>query len=372
MTGLTTWTTRSVPHHTGLEPAPPRVSPADAQPWCNFVLWTPVGLPPEYTVDTGTLRRQAPPGRSPSPGEGRTPWSTNNTAVYRYEVSGPGCRFRIKQFLYEWPFPALDQPCLWNSPTTALPLDDRYLLWRGVDYLRRPGASARLARTTIELSILDGELSDERAVEFYRALRPADPAAAAAIAATPLAELSYWARHPAAAMVSVPIGLWLLRRSQPDHPDEMPVGAAAAGALAQAAGLPGRLGVFDVDSAVRFTGPGRETETEIVYAGGPDRGHELRLIVARAGAGRLEVPARAEPHPGHRQVVPVGGVPVQLGWLDERYGPFHAVFALPGTGVEAMLLSSAGVGLDRRWYTGVLTELLRLLRGSPVGAGGAR
>jgi hypothetical protein len=372
MTGAATWTARSVSDHTALEPAPPPVPPADAQPWCNFVLWTPVDLPAGYTVDTGTLRRQAPPGRSPDPAEGRTPWSTNNTAVYRFEVAGPGCRFRIKQFLYEWPFPALDQPCLWNSPTTALPLDERYLLWRGVDYLHRPGASARLARTTIELSIMDGELSDEQAVAFYRALRPVDPAAAAAIGATPLAELSYWARHPDAAMVSVPTGLWVLRRSQHSHPDEVPVGAAAAVAVTRAAGLPGMLGGFDVDSAVRFTRPGRDTETEIVYAGGPDRGHELRLIVQRPGAGRLEVPARPEPHPGHRQIVPTGGVPVQLGWLDERYGPFHAVFAVPGTGLEVTLLSSAGVGLDRGWYDGVLADLLHVLRGSPARSGALR
>jgi hypothetical protein len=359
---VTGWAARSVADHADLEPAPPRMPPAAAQPWCNFVLWTPVGLPPAYTVDVGTLRREAPPGRVADPVAGRTPWSRNNAAGYRFEVETSGGRFRVKQFLYEWPFPALDQPCLWNSPTTPLPLDDRYVVWRGTDYLGRAGASARLARTTIELSTMDGELTDEQVVEFFRALRPVDPVVAAAVTATSLAELSYWSRHPDAAMVSVPVGLWVLRRAQPDHPDERPVGGAAAAELVQRAGLPARLGGCTVDSALRYSGPGRATETEVVYAGSADRGRELRLIVQRPGDGRLELPARPEPHPGHRAEVELGGLPVQLGWLSAAYGPFHAVLPEPASGLEVMLLSSAGVGLDRAWFGAAIEGLLAALR----------
>lgn len=361
---MTGWSARRVADHADLEPTPPRIPPAAAQPWCNFVLWWPVDLPSVYSVEVGTLRREAPPGRVDEPLAGRTPWSRNNPAGYRFEVGLPGGRFRVKQFLYEWPFPALDQPCLWNSPTTALPLDDRYVVWRGTDYLGKAGASARLARTTVELSTMDGEPTDEQIVEFFRSLRPVDPGAAAAVTATPLAELSYWARHPDAAMVSVPVGLWVLRRSQADHPGERPVGGAAAAALARRAGLPARLGGCTVDSALQYFGPGREDETEVVYTGGADRGRELRLIAQRPGRGRLELPARPEPHPGHREQVGIGGLPVQLGWLSAAYGPFHAVLAEPFSGLEVMLLSSAGVGLDRQWFGAAVEDLLAGLRGA--------
>jgi len=102
----------------------------------------------------------------------------------------------------------------------------------------------------------------------------------------------------------------------------------------------------------------------VVYSGGGDRGRELRLIAQRAGRGRLELPARPEPHPGHREQVEIGGLSVQLGWLSAGYGPFHAALAEPCSGLEVMLLSSAGVGLGRQWFGAAVEDLLAGLRGA--------
>lgn len=311
------------------------------------------GIPDDCELRVGTLRKEAPPGRAEGHIEARTPWSGNNLVSYRFEVVGSGRRLRVKEFLYDWAFPALDLPCLWKSRTRAVPLDPRYVLWFGVDYLGNQAAAARLGRTTVELSVLEGEFTEQEVVDLFRAFRPADPVAASAIADTPFSALSYWARRKDAVNLIVPVGLWKFRRGE--HSSEWEAGDAAV-ALVGEWGLSASLGDLRLDSAARMKdGKGRQ-EIEAVYVGGPDRGAELRLIAQRPGGGNLHVPADEEPHPGERTNLRVDDVDVQLGWIDERYGPFQAVSAAGG--LEFTLLSGTGVGLDRTWFLGAVRELL--------------
>ncbi|MGW6929022.1 hypothetical protein ACWGE0_03095 [Lentzea sp. NPDC054927] len=306
---------------------------AEAQEWCNFVVWQPFSLPAGLAWRATTVRRESRPGRA---GEvaGHAGWTTNNPAAFRAEIAGDGRRGRLKQFLYDWAFPALDHPCLWRSSTRAVPLDDRYVLWFGTDHLGNAAASVRMARTMIEWSALEGEFSDDEVLAIFSSLAPVDPVAAKAIADTPFAALSYWARSSDAPMIDVPIGLWRLRRWSDEDAHE--------GRWGHQAEVPAALGGFTVDSVAVFG-----AETECVYTGGPDRGHELRLIVQRSGAGRLELPPVPEEHPCHVS----GG----LAYIDERYGPFDAVVALPGHDVR--LLSSSGVGMDRAWFADAVAQV---------------
>src|SRR5262249_13040221 len=123
------WKHRVLAQASDLETTPPTLPPRQAQPWCNFAVWTPEGLPGPYVTVTGTLRKESPPGIPQAETAGRTPWSANNPCAYRFEVRGPGGRVRVKQFLYDWAFPALDHPCLWDSSTRAVAIDDRHVLW---------------------------------------------------------------------------------------------------------------------------------------------------------------------------------------------------------------------------------------------------
>lgn len=349
------WNHRKVADAAALEKVPPGVSPDQAQAWCNFVLWTPDRVVDDCELRVGTLRKEAPPGRAEGHIEARTPWSGNNLVSYRFEVVGQHRRLRVKEFLYDWAFPALDQPCLWKSRTRAVPLDERYVLWFGVDYLGHQAAAARIARTTVELSVLEGEFTDQEILDLYRALRPADPVGASAIADTSFAALSYWARRKDAVNLVVPVGLWKFRRGE--HASQWETGDAAA-ALVGEWGLPSSLGDLWLDSAARMEDGMGRLEIEAVYVGGPDRGAELRLIAQRPGGGNLRVPADEEPHPGERASLRVHDVDVQLGWIDERYGPFQAVAADHAGGLEFTLLSGTGVGLDRTWFLAAVRELL--------------
>lgn len=348
------WQHRTLEDPADLEDVPPSMPFAEAQPWCNFVLWAPGEIPSDCEARTGTLRREAPPGRPSAVTAGRTPWSANNPS-YRFEIVGDRRRLRVKQFLYDWAFPALDHPCLWDSDTLAVPLDG-WALWLGVDYLGNRGASARLTRTTIEVSVLEGGVGDDELVDLYRSLRPIDALAATAIAATPFASLSYWARRPDAEAISVPVGLWRFRHDD-EHNAEWTIGVEAEALVAEWS-LPRELGGLPLDSAAHVREADDRAMVEVVYAGGEDRGRELRLVAQVPGQGRLQLPSDAESHPGTREEMTLDGHAVQLAWIDADHGPFDAVIARTGAGLEAKLLSSTGVGLDRRWFLDALRTLI--------------
>lgn len=346
------WQHRTCANASELDDLASTVTVAQAQPWCNFILWVPEHLPDECFLHTGTLRREAPPGKPEEPIEDRGPRDGNYLSSYRFEIVGPDRRVRIKQFYYDWAFPAFDHPSLWKSHTHAAVLDDTHVVWFGVDFRGKRAAAARLGRTTIELSILEGDFSEVEILELYRFLRPASPTAASTIAATPHSQLSYWSRHADAAQLVVPIGFWKFRRGA--HQADW-----TATEWVQELGLPTAVVGLELDSAAQIRLADDRAEIEMIYAGGRDRGVELRLIAQRPGQGGLCLPADAEPHPGHREQIRHCGLDVQLGWNDERYGPFQAVFATPDAAWEATLLSSAGVGLDRGWFLTALEAFVR-------------
>lgn len=247
---------------------------------------------------------------------------------------------------------------MWESRARAEPPDDRRVVWLGTDYQQHPAASARLHRTNLELSVLTGEFSEQEIIDLYRAMRPAAPAAVALFAQTPFSELSYWARQPDAAKIDVPIGLWEFHRPR-SHESHWRTGKEAVPLVADL-GFPLTLNGLELDSAARFVDEGRE-EIEALYTERPQRDRELRLIAQRPGRGSLHVPAEPEEQPGERAELRIDSGTVQLGWIDERYGPFQAVFQAANDrgAVEATLLSSAGVGLDREWFLSALAAAMR-------------
>lgn len=349
-------------HHTldtaaDLEAAPPAMSPADAQAWCNFVLFAPGNLPAGTELARASLRREAPPGRDGDLTVGRTSWSENNPAAYRFEASGGGRALRVKQFLYDWAFPALDHPALWESSTSAVPIDDEHVLWYGTDYMGHQAASARMARTMVELSVLRGTFADDEILDFYRSLRAVDDIAAVEIANTPFADLGYWARRPEATAIAVPLGLWNIH--QPDTIRLRWSTGRRASEVLTTYHLPKVLGDLPLDSAATDEGKAL-VAAEVVYTGGSRRGRELRLHVYRNDHD-LPHPER-ERHPGHDEPLSLHGRRVHLAWIDDRHGPFDAIITTPSGKPSLRLLSSTGVGCHRTWFLGALNHLLDGMR----------
>ncbi|MFH8614703.1 hypothetical protein ACH4E8_06455 [Streptomyces sp. NPDC017979] len=347
------WMHRVLDDPADLDDTPPALSAAQAQPWANFVVFVPDGLPADTRLGEQSLRREAPPGRVGDSTAGRTPWSANNPAAFRFEVHGEDRRLRVKQFLYDWAFPALDHPALWESRTEAEPLDEHHVVWHGTDYMGHAGASARIARTTIELSVLDGTFTREEITDLYRSLRPVAPEAVTALAATPFAALSYWARRPTASVISVPLGLWDLR--QVDTATITWRTAGAPDAPSGAAAVPHRLGDLALDSIATHHGPS-PVASEHLYSGGPGRGRELRLYALNAE--HLPAAIAPETHPAKHEDITVAGRRVRLALIDDAHGPYDAVIHDAQGRPAWRLLASADTRTDRRWFLRALDDLL--------------
>ena len=354
------WKPQALDDPAALEREPPRVDAAEAQAGCNFIVWVPEWVPNGCQLMPGTLRREARPGRSES--RARTPWSENNPSAYRYEVVGAGRRLRIKQFLYDWGFPALDHPCLWRSETRAMPLIGAYVVWFGVDYMKNRAASARMARTMIELSVLAGEFSEEEITSLYRSLRPASDEAAQIISRTPFRILSYWVRYPEAAMVDVPIGLWKFRRPDKVHEGQWPEDSSDIEAMLDDFGLPMALADFHIDSVARFANHSGQSEVEAIYTQGSDRGQELRVIVQALGGGRIEFPADPEVHPCKRSAAVVDGCHAEVAWIDDAMGRSMRCGATRLPESNFKLVSSTGLDMGKTWFLGVAEELAAHVR----------
>jgi len=299
----TTWQHKRVQQAKDLEDSPPEMPAAEVQQWCNFIVWIP-NEESGYRIERSTVRREAPPGRIEGITAGRTPWTSNNPSAYRYEVAMPKGRIRVKEFLYDWAFPATDHPSLWNSKTKPVQLNEDYVLWLGTNYYKQQAASARLSRTMIEVGIVDGIVSDDEIVAFFKSLAVVDENAAKRISATLFCALSYWARYKAD-LVGVPAGLWVFQR-EPGPPEEK--WTEDVESALKILKLPPVLGGFTAECIGVYKDAAGHTETEICYTGDKDRGHELRLVAQQTGKGRIAVPPNPEPHPQHSETIAIHGL----------------------------------------------------------------
>lgn len=313
--------------------------PEEAQRWANFAVLVPTTG--ALAVTSLTLRRECPPGRRAGM-DGRSPWTDANPSAVRIELEGPGVALRLKEFLYDWAPAAAGQPCLWSRPTRPLSLPGGGIVWVGTDYMDRQGAYARVGRTSVELSVLTGHLSDEQLVDLYASLRPASAEAAEALAACPLATLSYWVRHRMP-LQEVPWGLWWFHREPGDPSTWTSDGAVTSDAGVDVRLVDGPPGL-SFDSLGLFGRDHPANEIEVVYTARPRREDEVRLVVEEPGHGRLQVPPRLDKHPCKTDSWWVCDRHVRVAFVDDTVGPYEAVWEEP-SGRHIMLLG--GVGRDR-------------------------
>ncbi len=351
---MNTWTHQSLSSPEQLDSSPSVMSPKEAQYWVNFVVHQPTWIPEDTTEKRMTVRKEAPPGKPTREVTGRTPWSASNPSAVRLEVEGPQRRLRIKQFLYDWAFPALDHPALWESTTVPTISETKpdVVIWHGLDYERRVGASARMHRTNVELSVLEGEFSREEITRIYQGLEPVVPAVAELVADTAFASLSYWARYETPA-VGVPVGLWKIR--QPGQTSlqwtshrRSPVSRTP---------YPAFLHGLHLDSSAKEVG-NLNLRRELLYLGGDFNNREVRVHVYNSAPH----PVEPEGHPHSATSLQVDEWDVSLAWISEDVGPFDAICVRKDAGEGGpayRVLSSSSVHHDKDWFCETLRVFLR-------------
>ena len=125
-------------------------------------------------------------------------------------------KLSIKEFNYDWAPPAYDCPSLWKNHEEFIeedtPEPQPYLvgndvLWIGVNYRNQRAASIIKERTTIEMVVMEGGLSDQELIQIAVGLVPLNMSQWNGILSKDFAQMSYG--YPKAIKaVNVPISFW--------------------------------------------------------------------------------------------------------------------------------------------------------------------
>ena len=349
------WTHKKAGSPDSPEAAVQQVSWTEAQSWCNFVLMQPKVLPKETSIENAGARPEAPPRKDDKQGPYPT-WTKSNRCAFRFEIAGEGRRMRIKEFLYDWAPPAFDHPCLWLSRTQGFQIGDD-IGWLGLDFRKLPGASSTLDRTSIELSVLEGNFTADEIEAVYRSLEPVDAGAREQILSTPLADLSYQSRHREP-VIAVPIGYWAHKRKPAE------IASFAFRAENAPPGLPGENIVppasygYRLDSVFVYDELEQPQEADFAYEQNERPGHYLRVLASPSTAENgIRYPPTLDRQPCSSEVLNIGGQEVYYAFHEkEKFGPHDAVFQKDGLNV--MLLVKPSPQTDRAWFITLLERMI--------------
>jgi hypothetical protein len=302
---------------------PEEMRPDEAQQWCNFTLLMPGWLPSDCrVVFSGSLRKEAPPGRTPED-RGRPGWTQANPSSFSFTGRGNGRQLRIKQFLYDWAPPALDHPSLWDRPDRPFSVDSKRVGWIGTDYKGHTAATAILWGTMCEASVMEGTFSDTELTRIFQEIHFVDEEAKDKILNTPFASLCYWGRYQCS-LVGVPFGMWKYRRSDPNLPYRWFPKEAVRRTLASQ--LPAKPDGWQIDSVCVLGDPGTPDEIEGLYVlGNRDRYVWCRTIYNPGKVG-INIPPQPDVHSCKTEILRVGETNIHHAWIDDHCGPHDAIW----------------------------------------------
>lgn len=149
---------------------------AYAQPYANFVVLEPRWLPEGCTLGPMSVRTEG-----------------DRWATVHFRISGRNRRMRIKQFHHDWK--------LLTDSATNLQRPGRFFVsqgtvgWHGTDYKGLAAACWGRYRTTVELSVDEGEFAPQEIESLCGGMAAADASAVEAVNAAPFARISFTVRR---------------------------------------------------------------------------------------------------------------------------------------------------------------------------------
>lgn len=329
----------------------------EAQMWSNFVLMRPTLLPAQSRIERMEMRPESPVGR-PANGvdAGRSSWTISNRSAHRTMIHSANRKLRLKQFLYDWAPPAFDHPSLWLSPavTPFLVRDD--VAWIGTDYRKLRAAAANLHRTTLELSVAEGEFSDTELRSVIEGLEVASPDALARINGTPFAELSYQRRH-ISDVIAVPIGYWAYKRTPSTLRITPMVAAEIPANYIGRPVAPSPSLEYQLDSCFALGDPDTPREVEYVYQSQDEPNWFVRVLAwPSGGTGALQYPPELDRQPCFSEALKLFGTDVFYAFGTTEYGSHEAVWKTDQ--LIVMLIVKPKRGSDREWFLTLLNQIV--------------
>jgi hypothetical protein len=230
----------------------------------------------------------------------------------------------LKQFLYDWAPPAASTAPLWKSPQLTPIQCQNTIAWLGKDYLKQPGGCIQLMRTQIEISVINGEFTEDELGRILAQLTVAEQEAAQAVQDTPFHRLNYWVRYQLRG-VQVPYGLW--HYHQPRHYDKSQLVTLEY----LRSNSPLRLllptdSPYVFDSAVIIMGEDpSHPEVELIYRHQGNLSDHLWIIAINHDSDlALPIPPEPEPHQAEvRERQHLRGTSVWYAALSEQYGAWE-------------------------------------------------
>lgn len=326
----------------------------EAQSAVNFVVFEPSWLPPDCDLVEVTLRPEQPPGRPDgvtAEDIGQTPWGEGNPCSLRAIAADADRRLRIKQFLYDWAPPAASVAPLWETPDPEPVERGDAVGWLGSDYKGNRGACAQLARTQIELSVLEGHFEADELAGLLRGLTPAAPDRAAAVRATPFHALNYWLGYDCRPP-GVPHGLWAYNASRPYD------AASATGPFALVDLEIGALVPSGEHYVLDSTATFHEAGAIEVVCRHRDNGSDYLWLTAAPPDSSMApaVPPEASDQPAAtREPVRLRDTTVHYAALTEEYGAWEAFWEADGVRYAAW--AGATSALDGEQFKAVVDAL---------------
>lgn len=148
----------------------------NAQNYVNFVVLFPKCLPENSHLKDFSVRRE-----------------TNQTrSSIRFEVENGNRLLRVKQFFYDWSYPAFTDTNLVNRDKTFYV--NEVIGYLGTDYKKNKALCHTRWFTQVEVSVLKGKFSDKELIHLAESLSPVSPSAIENVGKLSFAESSHSAR----------------------------------------------------------------------------------------------------------------------------------------------------------------------------------
>lgn len=324
---------------------PFETSLARAQRHANFVVFEPNWMPADCELSTATLRPEQPPGAAfdGDSDSSESAFSGWNPASVRVEIRGDDRRLRLKQFLYDWAPPSASIAPLWGSDCLE-PFDCQYTVgWLGEDYKGNRGASVQLARTQVELSVLDGAFSTGELTDILSGVTPANPSVANRIRRVPFHRLSYWLRYRCQPP-SLPHGVYEYTERHP-YADAVPTAPVAFRDDEFPLPLIPPSEAYILDSGVTFPS---HSAIECLYRDPDNCSDHLWMVAANEASAMAPQlpPSRSDCRAETRTQTTVRETTVSVGALDDEYGAWEAFWQEGDTRYAVWASSSSAVTTD--------------------------
>jgi hypothetical protein len=338
-----------------------------AQEYCNFVLFEPTYLPENSKIITKSMQTE-----------------TDTTRASHYcIIRGQGdLEFSIKQFNFSdiETIPAYDHPNLWKCESTVAnrekfaneffvhsyifggdnsAISDN-IIWIGFNYKTIPqkALSTQIMRTSIEITIKNGQLNNEELLKICRGLKISHEQIADGINKTAFVELSRRYRCKGNEG-NIPISYWKYKRST-NFKIEMYSFNQIPSHLFGRKTCPFAIGNYHLNSATHFLDQqtNETQEVEYLFEHNILIGSYIRILMSPIDTGSIIIPPEIDNQNCQHREFECNKTTVYHTYLKDEYGMHGAAWKNELGNI--MVFAKPAAWTNIRWFEKLIDKIMKL------------